>query len=350
MRSIKKFCFFGLFLILVAFISDQVYLLGDELQIKQVVEEAIKSWEIYSQSLSHCEGIQTTNYVWYNSNGSISERETRVSETISDYPFIVSSFYKNSGKQQVFGSNKRYNFKIREEEKNEWIVSSVNPNFENRSLFMWHYHDWINPGDGSSNTPDHYIIDTFATSFNVAGIPLPVLIVNPDFEITELHETTETDQRKVVLSFSYSPKTFSPFATVRKGKMILLPDMFWLVHSMEIFITNAEVSDKSLTPTKLSMNFEYDLGTSIPLLKKSSWESRTNNQLVWSSNGEYDIKLVEKGTYSPHRFALPYYGLPEPDFDNSRRTNRVRYILMGLGAIMIGIALWRMIQKRWGQM
>jgi hypothetical protein len=46
------------------------------------------------------------------------------------------------------------------------------------------------------------------------------------------------------------------------------------------------------------------------------------------------------------RFTLSHYGLPEPDFDNSRRTDRVRYILIGLGAILIVIALWRMIQKR----
>jgi hypothetical protein len=56
--------------------------------------------------------------------------------------------------------------------------------------------------------------------------------------------------------------------------------------------------------------------------------------------------LCPTNTKDLKRFALSHYGFPEPDFDNSQRTNRVRYILMGLGIIMILFAIWRMIQKR----
>jgi hypothetical protein len=45
------------------------------------------------------------------------------------------------------------------------------------------------------------------------------------------------------------------------------------------------------------------------------------------------------------RFTLSHYGFPEPDF-GERRTNRVRYIIMGIGILMIVIGTWRMIQER----
>jgi hypothetical protein len=56
--------------------------------------------------------------------------------------------------------------------------------------------------------------------------------------------------------------------------------------------------------------------------------------------------LVAFKIWKRRGFSLSHYGLPEPDFDNSQRINRVRYIFIGLGAIMIIIALWRMVQKR----
>jgi hypothetical protein len=44
-------------------------------------------------------------------------------------------------------------------------------------------------------------------------------------------------------------------------------------------------------------------------------------------------------------FTLSHYGLPEPDF-GERRTNRVRYIVIGIGILMMIIGAWRMIQER----
>ncbi|MDR1491692.1 MAG: hypothetical protein LBT05_03065 [Planctomycetaceae bacterium] len=36
------------------------------------------------------------------------------------------------------------------------------------------------------------------------------------------------------------------------------------------------------------------------------------------------------------RFTLSHYGLPEPDF-GERRTNRVRYIIIGIGILMMAV-------------
>jgi len=54
---------------------------------------------------------------------------------------------------------------------------------------------------------------------------------------------------------------------------------------------------------------------------------------------------LEPSDVQKDEFYLSYYGLPEPDFGGHRQ-NRIRYIVLGIGLLMLGIGVWRMIQKR----
>lgn len=69
----------------------------------------------------------------------------------------------------------------------------------------------------------------------------------------------------------------------------------------------------------------------------------------WGSNPylkDYEgSKVFAQKKFDKSEFYLSYYGLPEPDFENSS-ANRVRYILMTLGALMILYSGWRIYRKR----
>ena len=58
-----------------------------------------------------------------------------------------------------------------------------------------------------------------------------------------------------------------------------------------------------------------------------------------------EIRGIRHRGFPFEEFTLSHYGLPEPDFGD-HRPNRMRYIIMAVGLLMIGIGAWRMIQKR----
>jgi hypothetical protein len=89
--------------------------------------------------------------------------------------------------------------------------------------------------------------------------------------------------------------------------------------------------------------------TPLPKSYYAVWEQNSYKDGIWAKyifEQILEFDLCGAKPKDVKHFTLSAYGLPEPDFDNSRRINRVRYVLMGLGTIMILIALWRMIQKR----
>jgi hypothetical protein len=62
---------------------------------------------------------------------------------------------------------------------------------------------------------------------------------------------------------------------------------------------------------------------------------------------EYFFENISKlKTKDSSRFTLSHYGLPEPDFDGSRRVRPLRYVFIIMGLLLISIALWKMYRKR----
>jgi hypothetical protein len=128
------------------------------------------------------------------------------------------------------------------------------------------------------------------------------------------------------------------------GKMILITDYF-LVSEAKLHLAYLSFTRDD------NIKITYDTETYKTPLPKSYYVFTEYNDYkngIRTQNTSEQIQnfnLHETKPKDIKRFTLSAYGLPEPDFDNSRRTNRVRYILIGLGAIMISIALWQMIQK-----
>jgi len=311
---------------------------------EQVINQATSAWNNYIQILKCCEGNITSKKLWYKSDGTVSQQEIWSSETISNFPCLVTSTSKNGGKSHVFGLNKKYTFNLTETENQLWEIIDIDSRVNYPQDFKWDFREWIRPEPFSTYTAEYRIVDSFAPFFFVAGLPLPVLIKNPDFKLIELEETINNNCREISISFTYSPENYSPFAPVRKGTIVLLPDYDWVIKEMTLFLLADQPVDTLSTPVRLSMVFEYDFRGDIPLIKSFSLLSFTNETLIWSANSEYSINLLSQ-TNLPSRFTLSHYGLPEPDF-GERRTNRIRYIIMAVGLIMIGIGAWRMIQKR----
>ena len=307
----------------------------------------MKAWEEYGELLAHSEGSQMTAIKWYNENGSVSETERKSSETISDYPLVVSLFINKDGRKVVSGINNIYTFRLQAESETLWAVLNIDQKRATCGRFSWSYHDWSQPEPASRQTPDFFIIDTFGTSLSVAGPPLPSLIKSPEFTIVDIKEGVNEDIKTTIVSFVYSPANPSPAVQVRKGTITLLPDSYWLVQSMELFLASPDENSTLSTPVRLEIECKYDSNNSIPLLKKHTLMSYTNERLVWSSERQYDIKLNEHAFYPSSRFTLTHYGLPEPDFvGKHNRFQVVRYLLMGTGLILVGYAVYRMTQKR----
>jgi hypothetical protein len=174
---------------------------------------------------------------------------------------------------------------------------------------------------------------------------LPFIFEENGMQIKKADRIVIDGENSVHITFTYEPSINNKDALIRKGEIFLLPDRYWLIKKASLMGKESSASE-TLLPAEVSNVYEDIEG--IPLLVRQQIK-------IEGSNGEKctieTFRNNLKKTSVPFSyFTLSHYGIPEPDFDNSRRTNRVRYILIGLGAIMIGIALWRIIQKRRGRM
>ncbi|MDR0336600.1 MAG: hypothetical protein LBI18_05870, partial [Planctomycetaceae bacterium] len=166
---------------------------------------------------------------------------------------------------------------------------------------------------------------------------LPVIFNQPEFHIIDAKKIKENNENLIWIKYDYKPKQRQN-QLVRSGEIYLLPEHYWLIKRAEVVVSE---SNGRFVNSSISCQYDFVSGN-IPRLVSHKLFIKEYNQTLLRIFSNYEI--VEK--INTQEFTLSHYGFPEPDFDNSRRTNHVRYILMGLGIIMILFAIWRMIQKR----
>ena len=98
------------------------------------------------------------------------------------------------------------------------------------------------------------------------------------------------------------------------------------------------------TKVKCDLNIDYNFSEEkflLPSLITLSTNDPENNDFLikwfysWQGKCEQNDKM----------FTLSNFGLPEPDFGESR-PKRIRYIIMFLGTLMILLAMYQFYQKR----
>jgi hypothetical protein len=275
----------------------------------------------------------------------------------------ISNLQKNSEIVNSFSQN--YFFKIHRSNQDQWSIDFVEKNSP----------------DGELNNLENYVFPTgkekimrefrdYVCRFYLlkclalqANTFLPTLMELPEFNIEQIEKIQKDGINYYSIKFSFTPKDGNDVIKQKKSSiqnnnnnvvselpegLIKYPQIFVrngsLLLTMDyLLIKEAEVEILNQGKHKIICNYKYE--NDIPFISEYILKYNEGN---YEEKYSFDLNLTTN--QNPKRFTLSHYGFPEPDFDNSRRINRVRYILMGLGAILIGIALWRMIQKRRGRM
>jgi hypothetical protein len=316
--------------------------------VNKFIQDAPIRWKQYLISLKNCEG-------------NIEEKLTRTGDArpmnsesnayeISQCHFTI--FFPNitccvleAGKVvQIESSNKRYFFRLNSDGSKNWTISDAEMHTSIPSLGDWYFPDKrsINWKKFSA----YKIADYTSQGLLLAREWLPILIQLDEFKIIKFKSIFENNIRMVQMAYEFEPKNNTVIG-IRSGEIFLMPDNYWLVKRGKCYFDSpSDINGRY----SITWENEYTLNKdNIPLLvQRNDFCSLADKKETKTWTRTTIFSLNEIFDKNSERFTLSAYGFPEPDFDNSRRTsaNRVRYILMGLGAIIIVIALWRMIQRR----
>jgi hypothetical protein len=200
-----------------------------------------------------------------------------------------------------------------------------------------------------------YILRCLALDPNVH---LPTLMRLPEFNIEQVKEVQKDGTNYYAVDYSFAPSGAIdenliiekliknsnadisdlpeglqkyPMIAVRNGKLLLTTDY--------LLIKEADLEIIRVGKCKIVCNYKYE--KDIPLISEY-----TMAYIDTEYKSVYNFDLSLNPTQNHKRFTLSHYGIPEPDF-GERRERRFRYIFMGLGLILIGIAIFRIIRKRY---
>jgi hypothetical protein len=304
---------------------------------KEFQSTAPVCWSNYIKSLSKVEGTLITRTL---------ENDILITEQKNNYhllfPYNIKE-YNEDKKQLVRCAGIKYLFSLEKEiDTQDWQIKQL--------LFYENNEPTVSTWEKSLSNeilPENllernfrFILFELGQGIQLYGNTyLPFLTTLPEFSIKSIYRDSVNDCIRMDYEFEpINPEKYETIS-VRSGSLTF-DNNSWLIKE--------GVFDVLLSGTRLRCTIQCDYEKNeIPILKKKILSTFHKN-VNYSSIFEYDIKI--NNNIDSRIFTLSHYGIPEPDFDNSRRTNRVRYIFMGLGAIMIGIALWRIIQKRRGRM
>ena len=318
--------------ILVVTIHCRYSIASDNLEIMKIRDEALKYWEKYIQHLAMFECTIV--------KASFQGTEQLASSTES----IVISFPNNATEslddeltpQNIICSGNDYFFVL---EKNKtthgWEIKQI-MRYDNKiKLSQWvkSFFDNDIPLSLLERNYRNIIFDTGQGLLLYGNTTLPQLTAAASFRLNKI----ESNDDEVTIDYEYEPEDIleREVTPVRSGYITLFKDS-WLIKEARFIL---EFSGERF-PCTINCNYIYI--NDIRTLKRKVIET-TRNDITFTSTLDYNN--VQYRSIPPSRFTLSHYGLPEPDFGESR-PNRIRCILMTLGGILILLAGWQMYQKR----
>jgi hypothetical protein len=180
--------------------------------------------------------------------------------------------------------------------------------------------------------------------YSLSGIPLWEIINDKNFSITNILPY-EDNTDFVKMQFTWvMPKDLVPnnMSQQIQGDIVFNPMFQWRIERQ--FITLSTIQNSGNQRISVDIQPEYHTtkeGVSYISIIKTYRKYADNISPVY-------IAKVGTVSFVPNNekiFTLSHYGLPEPDF-GERRTNRVRYMIIGIGILMMIIGAWRMIRER----
>ena len=174
------------------------------------------------------------------------------------------------------------------------------------------------------------------------GVPIMSLMTSP-MCVVDKYEKIENGNLRIHFTIDDSvEKDLSeplPFS-FRSGRIDLTPND-WRVVAVSVFSPDGTY--------ERSFQYEYKTDGETPFLSSIKHEQKKHK----SKHKPTDVSYYREDSYTfeqsqettdPTRYTLSYYGLPEPEFVSE--TNRIRLVLIALGALLIGFAVWRFSRRR----
>jgi hypothetical protein len=301
-------------------------------------QDVIKNWITYCKKLGDYSGSIKQENKW----------DTRFQRESQFYEYLVIGLSPNvvkeekiNGKTTVFCANSTYSFRLKSVDKsNNWTVDELVKNDNTEHYFL----EDINNITTSSK---RYNVNSIITRSLVAGLDLnssflPVIFSDPGFEITKIESLHESNENIERIFFRYNCPADNKWTFPRSGTIDLLKDHDMLILCANIISAQSNFEDQ----WNFVIENKYDFSQEIPLVISSQrrcLDLPPQNNFRYSMNFTYNIYKTDLVTSK--RFTLSHYGLPEPDF-GERRTNRIRYIIIGIGILMMAIGAYRIIQER----
>jgi hypothetical protein len=328
----------------ICFSNDHTHV---ETNYKNFKQDVIKKWTTYCKNLCNYSGKINQKNEWSDRIGL--ESQSYEYEIIGKFPCVLKE-ETNKDKTTIYCTNSNYSFRLKSvSNSDEWIVDEVVQSTHQASDFFEDINN-INISSKRYNV-NNIVTRSLAAGLDINGTLLPAIFNDFYFEILNIESLHENDVNITRVMFQYNSPSPDKATFPRSGTIDLLTDYYMLVLRANIISSQVGFDDQ----WNFIIENKYDLlpkqEDNIPLIISSQrrcLDIPPISSFRYSLNFTYNISKTNSDI-SFNRFTLSHYGIPEPDF-GERRTNRVRYILIGLGAIMIAIALWRMIQKRREQM
>jgi hypothetical protein len=257
---------------------------------------------------------------------------------LASYPCMLKEFSAKDGSFNVVGFCPEYYFHIssKTKENNLWKIDKIEKIEPLKTIFV------SNEEISTQQSKEKRLfLQELCPGLLVYGSNyLPAILDLPEFHIKKIEIDNTAGEKKIQMTFEFIPEDDKyPLFLRMKGHLILRED-YYLIEKGNLFLIFGEHEEPR------QIDIEYDESFSIPFPK--NFDKIVNKdfsgKVLDSDNIFYELKEIDKPKSS--RFTLSHYGLPEPDFDNSRRTNRVRYVFMGAGILLIFFALWKIYRKQ----
>ena len=315
-------------------------LFADDIKFK-IQKEITAAWADYLHSLKE---IQLQSFRRDTENGVLVEEEPE-QITTHVFPCKHSETVNKNGDTLVFVTNSSYTFTLTKNAKtNGWVIQNIEslplPGPIESLTFPRLKSTQEVPNDVFSVNVSHLAVALKMNFF----LWLPSYFGSNDFQVLETEELIENGLKLVRMKFSYEPAEFTPNELLRSGEVFLLPEHSWVIKRARFF----SIEPDKITRVLCDLNIEYGANLDKYPLPLSSSIKINNpqhgyNNLKMEWNYQWTKNVPNK---EPLRFTLSYYGLPEPDFNGNHRFRGIRYLLMGVGVIMVAFAVYRMVSKK----
>jgi hypothetical protein len=333
----SKFGKFVVIFLLIIFYGISSNIVASEKDFGQIKSEIVQQWRVYLKNIPSHECVCNKRIL-----GQVKEDirfESIYRFKYGGYPNF--SFERKNGEllKNITSTNKRYLFRLRKESDENWIISELDNNdvseYNDISIFI----------DNTKGTDffvkNYNLLTSIAPGLVLFRTWLPDVFLSQDFQIEEINNIIDDGGDEILeVIYKYEPSTEHGYRNIRSGTLYLLKNHYYLVKK-----ANFDYFDTSFTPrdsANLVNEFSFE-NPFFPALRKQTIKVPKGIEGAWILILE--INEIILNNFPQSEFTLSHYGLPEPDF-GERRINRIRYIIMGVGLLLIGWGLWRLIQKQ----